>query len=349
MLVDWSSFSPNERLSFSRIALLGIAPLQMELVNYLETTRIPEVIGRMLSRLDQISGDKRCENMGAIPALKNFFDIERQTLEDAKLARIAIPVGTRPRIYVPPEAVTMDVNIHLAATEVLQSGNNRTDSIVKFLSMVWKDFADEGFMVLHEGDEVNAFALVGGCCYHYHADIDMAGTPPTVKGEGKPQFIDTAGDYHPTVWRRKFESLCFDNATDGLTDFRKNVITLEALPVAERAVEGRSGYLATAAQKLLNRQINYNISHVLRGQMERISTEEWSPNMCRDQYGQIYNPPHALGGVGEMFRGLLQYGGRSSQFRTWREIDGTHGFADMPRFLGYKIALDQFLLTPKAG
>jgi hypothetical protein len=187
------------------------------------------------------------------------------------------------------------------------------DSIVRFLSKVWKDFADESFMVLHEGNEVNAYALVGGCCYHYHANIDKDAAPPAVKGESNAKFIATAGEYVPTEWRRKFESLCFENATDGLTDFRKNIITLEALPEAERKIEGHSGYLATAAQKLLNRQINYNISHVLRGQMERISSDEWSPNMCRDQHGQIYNPPHALGGVGEMFRGLLQYGARSQQ------------------------------------
>jgi hypothetical protein len=336
----WSKTSAEERLSFSRLALLGLAPLQAEIINYSDTADAPRILGRMLSRLDQLSRNNKCENLGAVESLRSFHSIEQEILVAAGLTRICIPVGTRPRIYLPIDAVAPDEHIALAASEMLNKGGDKADVMVRFLSMVWKEFSDEGFVALHEGNEVNAYAIVGGCCYYYHADICYTGGQPSVKSDHKPYFLATAGEFTPTNWRRNFDKLPFENATEGLREFRRDIISLECLSEEERRQHGSTGRIMLAAQKLLNRQINYNISHVLRGQMERMSSDEWSPNMCRDKHGRIYNPPHALGGVGEMFRGLLQYGGRSSQFRTWREADGTHGFEDMRRFLGYKKSLD---------
>ncbi len=109
-----------------------------------------------------------------------------------------------------------------------------------------------------------------------------------------------------------------------------------------RRVAGTSGTIAKAAAKLFTRQINYNMSSV-QWPDERSPADEWAPFMCRDQNGVVYNPGHALAGVGEMFRTLLNHGGRLSQFRSWREVDGTHGFGDMRKFLGYRAACVDFL------
>jgi hypothetical protein len=343
-LKNWTSLSFDRRFSFSCLALLGITPLQIELVNYLDTVKVPLVLGNMLSRLTQINGSQDLEKIDVIIALQNFFELEQKILYEANLARISIPVITRPRIYVPQEAVSADFDAYYTGRESLKRANNRVDSILQFLSLLWKEFTDEALIILHEDDEINAYALVGGCCYHFHATVSNE-EKTKVKGENKPQFIGTAGEYYSQDWRRSISRLSFEGFYGKkILDFRKNIIDREILPVDQREQEGRNGFISEAAIRLLNRQVNYNISHVLSQQMERISVDEWSPNMCRDQYGQIYNVPHAFGGVGEMFRGLLQYGGGSSQFRTWREMDGTHGFADMRRFIGYKTALDQFLL-----
>ena len=346
LIENWKTSALEEKQSFARLALLGIAPLQLELVNYLDTAQVPNVLGRMLSRIDQIGKNRICSEKGAIASLKEFFDLENAALDTADLVRIGMPMGTRPRVYVPKEVLSIDPEVYQQASNALRGGINFEDSIVNLFKLVWRDFADEGFMVLHNNNNVDAYALIGGCCYHYGAVIDQDSMPKTVTQAEALRFIATAGEYTSRPWRRKISDLCFENATEALIDFRRGVIEHEALPPTERASAGESGYLKKAAGRLLNRQVNYNVSHVLNGRMERISSVEWSPNMCRDQFGAIYNPPHALGGVGEMFRTLIDYGGKSSQFRTWREMDGTHNIADVQKFLGYSKALDNFLISP---
>jgi len=279
----------------------------------------------------------------AAEVLANFYDLEKWILAETALVRTTIPGGTRPRIYVPREALAIQEQARLAAAEVLQRGVDRTDALASFLGLLWKEFADEAFVVLHDGKEVTAYSLVGGCIYTYRAAVDETGDEPVLKNEGLPVFIRTAGPFEPQPWRRSMDRLGFERGTPALKEFRREVIEGEQLPQQQREAEGRTGILAKAAQKLMARQINYNMSSVLNGRMERISADEWAPFMCRDQHGAIYNPGHALAGVGEMFRTLLPYGGRFSQFRSWREVDGTHGFNDIQRFLGYRAALDQYL------
>ncbi len=361
--LDWSGLSERERSAVGRLALLGIAPLQLELVNYLDVGMVPTVIGRMLSRLEgvieraplallptilrprAIAGGERGIGAGldVFEALADFYGIEQRALAATGLVRTTIPGGTRPRIYVPQSAMSIDESARLAAKEVLDRHDRVGDGLTSFLGHVWREFADEAFVVLHRGGEVAAYGLIGGCIFAYRAHVDATGDEVRLRNEGVAEFLGTAGPFVKQSWRRAHDKLCYEGGTPALEGFRRAVMEAERLPEAERAEAGRSGVIANAAGKLFNRQINYNMTSVLNGRMERISADEWAPFMCRDQHGRIYNPGHALAGVGEMFRTLLHHGGRFSQFRSWREVDGTHGFADMGKFLGYRTALVEFL------
>jgi hypothetical protein len=345
---NWVQSDASERVSLCRLALVGICPLHVEVVNYLSTAQVPVVLGRMLSRLDCLSGKSVCAETGAQMALMKFIEIEAQALSASRSERTSMPVGTWPRIYAPCEALARDQAVYDATLEAMGSAESRQAALVRFLSLVWREFADEAFLTLHEGDTIHAYALVGGCCLYYRGDLDTSIGRPAIRSKGKPVYLDTAGSCCPTAWRRQFERLCFDGGDDGLENFRRNLIAIETQPIEQRAESARGGFILRAAQRLLNRQINYNISSVLNNQMHRLTIDEWAPNMCRDRNGRIYNIPHAYGGVGDMFRGLLEYGGRSTQFRCWREVDGSYDVTDMRQFRGFKHALDHFLLSQKA-
>jgi hypothetical protein len=345
VIENWVQSDASERVSLCRLALVGICPLHVEVVNYLSTAQVPVVLGRMLSRLDCLSGKSVCAKTGAQMALMKFNEIEAQVLNASQSERTSIPVGTWPRIYAPREALARDQAVYDATLEAMESAESRQAALVRFLSLVWLEFADEAFLTVHEGDTIiHAYALVGGCCLYYRGDLDTSTGKPAIRSKGKPVYLDTAGSCCPTPWRRQFERLCFDGGDDGLENFRRDLIAIEAQPIEQRAESARAGFILRAAQRLLNRQINYNISSVLNKQMHRLSVDEWAPNMCRDRNGRIYNIPHAYGGVGDMFRGLLDHG----QFRCWREVDGSYDVTDMRQFRGYKHALDHFLFNQKA-
>jgi hypothetical protein len=338
----WVEAAADQRLALARLCLLGIGPHQLELVNYLDVSQIPNVLGRMIARLDWMSPNIP-KDLDALEWLQRFYEIEQRSLSEAGLGRITIPGGTRPRIYVPKSAISPDGSTFTSAKCALDANGSLLERLSRFLELIWSEFSDEGFLVLHEEERIHALALIGGCIYSYLGVQLEANGKVEVKNVGVPQFRGTAGTFQPRPWRRQIERLCFDGGTPALKEFRSEVISAEKLAPMARVDAGKGGIVAKAAQKLLTRQINYNMSHVLNGQMERISADEWAPYMCRDQFGRVYNPAHALAGVGEMFRSLLTYGGRFSQFRCWREIDGTHGFSDMTKYLGYKSALDEFL------
>jgi hypothetical protein len=361
--VEWDRLSQRERNAVANLALLGIAPLQLELVNYLDVAAVPRVIGRMLSRLEGVIARAPVDQLPAIlgiptspgsaraigdaisvlVVLADFYGIEHRALAAADLVRTTIPGGTRPRIYVPPSAMAVDEAARLAAKQVFDRHDNVAEGLSSFLGMIWREFADEAFVVLHRGGEVSAYGLIGGCIYAYRALVDESGAEPRLRNEGVATFLGTAGPFVDHPWRRAPNKLRYDGGTPALESFRRSVMEGERLPEVAREREGTDGIIANAAGKLFNRQINYNMSSVLNGRMERISADEWAPFMCRDQHGAVYNPGHALAGVGEMFRTLLHHGGRFSQFRSWREVDGTHGFDDMRQFLGYRAALVDFL------
>ncbi len=50
----WSTLAPSERRVLAQLALLGLAPLQLELVNYLDVAAVPNVMARMVSRLEGV-------------------------------------------------------------------------------------------------------------------------------------------------------------------------------------------------------------------------------------------------------------------------------------------------------
>lgn len=346
---NWGQVDGSERISVCRLALMGICPLHVEAVNYLSTAQVPVVLGRMLSRLDGLSRRAVCAEVGAYRALLAFHEVETRALSDSQSERVSIPVGTWPRIYVPCEAIVRDQALCDAVLEVMRSAESRQAALVRFLSLVWREFADEAFLTLHEGDTVHAYALVGGCCFYYRGDLDTSRGKPAIRSKGKPVYLDSAGVYCRTPWRRQVERLGFEGGDGGLENFRRNLIALEAHSSEQRAQSARGGFILRAAERLLTRQINYNMSSVLNNRMHRLTIDEWAPNMCRDRNGRVYNIPHAYGGVGDMFRGLLDYGGGATQFRCWREVDGTYDLTDMRQFRGYKHALDRFLSGQQAA
>jgi hypothetical protein len=348
LVEHWSQRDEHERLSMCRLCLMGVSPLHVEVVNYLATEQVPEVLGRMLARLDGLSGKGLYTKGGGYASLCDFHELEQQVLRASNTERTSMPVGTWPRIYVPSEALARDECLYDETLEALNECSDRQEAMVSFLRRIWRDFADEAFFAIHEGDSVTAYALVGGCCFFYRGDLDTTKGKPAIRSTTKPAYLDTAGDYRPLPWRRQSRQLCFEGGDPVLAEFRTNLIRLEAEPTEVRAEAARSGFILRAAERLLSRQINYNISSVLNKRMHRLTIDEWSPNMCRDGNGRIYNIPHAYGGVGDMFRGLLDFGGRSSQFRCWREVDGSYTLADMRPFRAYKHALDSHLQQAQA-
>ena len=362
-VTNWPQMSEREKIAVSNLALLGLTPLQLELVNYLDVTAVPRVIGRMLSRLEgviarapleqlpvilgpltQTGGEGGiCAGLNVFEAIADFYGIEQRALAATGLIRTTIPGGTRPRVYVPQSAMSIDETARLAAKEILDRHDLVEGGLTSFLGLIWREFSDEAFVVLHRGGEVNAYGLIGGCIYSYRALVEEGGIEPRLRNEGIATFLSTSGPFVDHPWRRAPEKLRYEGGSPALEKFRRSVMEGERLPEPLRETEGREGTIANAAGKLFNRQVNYNMTSVLNGRMERISADEWAPFMCRDQHGRVYNPGHALAGVGEMFRTPLHHGGRFSQFRSWREIDGTHGFNDMRKFLGYRAALVDFI------
>ncbi len=136
---DWCQLPEGEKASVANLALLGIAPLQLELVNYLDVSSVPKVIGRMLSRLECVikrapleqlpiilgprvsASSEYADGNGlhVIDALADFYGIEQRALAATGLIRTTIPGGTRPRIYVPQSAMSIHEAAQLAAKEVL--------------------------------------------------------------------------------------------------------------------------------------------------------------------------------------------------------------------------------------
>ena len=338
VLSDPRSASFADRLAVAKLCLLGLGKIPFETINYADVNDISLILGKMMSRLSQK------KNMGDSPInfLKNFSAYENKILNEHRLSRVGLPVGTRPRIYVPESFLSVDVRTYESSKSELSAGDTPEKAIVNLLSLMWRDFCDEAFIALHKGSVIKAFALVAGCCYSYEGKVKEKDGKIEVVNENLPSLISSAGVLTPMYWRRAPNSVSYAGGTKNLQDFREKIMTLEQVSEQEREESGGQGFFLKAAKQLLARQINYNMTRVFNERMGRIAIPEWSPNMSRDSNDVIYNPAHAMGGIGDMFRGPLFYGDALSQIRSWRERDGTHKFDDVRKFIAYSHAVDEY-------
>jgi hypothetical protein len=332
------SASFADRLALAKLCLLGLGKMPFETINYANVNDISIILGKMVSRLSQK------KNMGDNPInfLKSFSVYESEILNEHRLSRVGLPVGTRPRIYVPESFISLDVQTYESSRIELSAGDTPEKAMVNLLSLMWRDFCDEAFIALHKGSAIKAFALVAGCCYSYEGKVVEKDGKIEVVNENLPSLISSAGVFIPMPWRRAPNSVSYEGGTKNLQDFREKIMTLEQVSEQEREESGGQGFFLKAAKQLLARQINYNMTRVFNERMGRIAIPEWSPNMSRDSNDVIYNPAHAMGGVGDMFRGPLFYGDALSQVRSWRERDGTHKFDDVRKFIAYSHAVDEY-------
>lgn len=339
---NWPDAPLDERISFSNISLLGLPPLPFETINYSNTIGIPTILARMMSRIEFVSG-KREFDFHIYDAITRFPEIEKKVLEAKKLESVIVAGGTLSRVYVPSTEIRADASLSAIARAAMYRGRGRVSSIVNLLRLIWNQFGDEALIILHTGNVIESYALVGGCCYYYKAQIDQNDGMFGILAPSKPVFLSPAGEYKKKEWRRTIDKLSFEGAKDKVRLFRSAVISLESQKEDLRAEGAQRGAVAKAADNTLRRQVIYNLMSVLNGRMVRVAFDVWAPHMSRDRHGRIYNIAHALGGAGSAFIGPLKFGGALSQMRIWREIDGSYEFEEIRKYRAYRQALEAYL------